>query len=176
MKRKIMAFIMAIAIMVPITVNASAAAGPQDAMPAREVTTTSSDTPILRAPEAPKEYMNLDTSSYTAKLRKLAATKGSYSLYYFSTSNGTIAFNGSVQAVGVTDPNSRSFTLTLYEFNTGTFVDSVDFSFTKEAEFKHAFNGLSKNKTYYFKFVNTSNTSSSGSRDISADIVVSNQK
>ena len=175
MKKRIMALLMAIGIMASITVSASAASMEQQEIHSdAETVVTQEDTPILRGPKPPTDFLNLDSNTYTARVKRLAATKGSYSIYNFSSSNGVIAFDGTVEASGTTNPDSRSFTIDLYEQGTGRWVDSIEFSFSDSADFSDSFTGLSANKTYYFKITNDSNTSTWGSRDLDAELTVSN--
>lgn len=126
----------------------------------------------------PTKYLNLAGSSYTATLIDLVANRGSYTLYYFTTSTGTISAKCNLERSGTTTNKNRTLRVSLYESSNGsTWTQSGT---SKSVSFSGAsvtstvtFNSLNKSKFYCLYFFNASSTNPADSYDISGKIVVS---
>lgn len=144
------------------------------------VVDTAVDTAVVepRAETPPTAYYNLSQQSgYTATLIDLAASKGSYTLYYFSTGSGRIFLKCDFIHSGTSEVTERSMKIVLYRMDPTTFVteeaDSCEFEYdTPPTTVRRMFSGLDANYFYYIRFVNTSNTSTGSGEDISANILI----
>lgn len=136
------------------------------------------DNEYARADKTPSEFHNLGGDNfYTGSLTDLAATKGSYTKYYFATGTGDIYVKMNLERSGTTSNKERSLSVKLFEKRTasagGTLVETKTVSFnTAEATRRVSFSGLDVNKFYYVYFYNGSGTSTGSSLDISCDITI----
>lgn len=132
-----------------------------------------------KASSPPSSFYNLggDVNYYVGELIDLAATKGSYTRYYFATSSGSIYLKLNLERSGTTTNKSRTLQIKLYEKATassnGVLLDTKTISFDTSPTIRRtSFSGLDPNKFYYLYFFNDSGTSASSSLDISAVAVV----
>lgn len=131
-----------------------------------------------RASSAPSELKNLGgDNSYSGSLIDLAATKGSYTKYYFATGTGNIYVKLDLERSGTTANKTRKLNVVLYEKSKatafGTEKDTKKVSFTEaEATKRVVFTGLDSDKFYYIYFYNDSSSSAGDSLDISGTILV----
>lgn len=144
--------------------------------PVYEVMTV--DDGISRSDKTPSSFYNLGGDNYyTGSLIDLAATRGSYTLYYFATGTGNIYVKMDLERSGTTTNKDRSLKIKLYEKSTalaaGTLVETKTVSFnTAEATRRVTFTGLDSNKFYYVYFYNASGSSSGSSLDISCTAII----
>lgn len=132
-----------------------------------------------RASADPSAFYNLsgDNNYYTAELIDLAASKGSYTRYYFATGTEHIYVKCDLMRSGTTTNLDRELKIHLYEKASATAVGTlivtrtVNFS-EAEVTARKIFYGLDAHKFYYIRFVNNSSTSSSSSYDISGTILI----
>lgn len=131
-----------------------------------------------RAKDTPSEFYNLGGDNYyEGSLIDLAATKGSYTKYYFATGTGKIYIKMDLERSGTTTNKERSLEIRLYEKSsataTGTLFDTRTVSFnTAEATKRVVFTGLDSNKFYYVYFYNTSGNSTGSSLDVSCTAII----
>lgn len=136
------------------------------------------DNGYARERTAPSSFYNLGGNNYyTGELIDLAATRGSYTLYYFATGTGNIYVKMNLERSGTTTGRERELQVKLYEKNsasaTGALVSTKIISFdTAEATRRAVFSGLDVNKFYYIYFYNSSSDSSCSSLDISGQITI----
>lgn len=131
-----------------------------------------------RASSAPSSFYNLGgDNNYTATLIDLAASKGSYTKYYFATSTGNIYLRCSLERSGTTTDKNRYLIIYLYEkadaTSSGKLLKTETIHFkTAETTIHKSFTELDTNKFYYIRFYNNSSTDSGSSLDISGTILV----
>lgn len=168
----ILMFIIALSTCIP---SASAA----DTPPVYDEVISTGDTPggNMRAANPPYQYRNLSAQAYTAKLLDLAATKGSYTVYYFSTSTGAIHLSCYLERSGTTVQDGRILEARLYNYDTGRYVTSRTFGFTgPTANYTSFFSGLDVNTHYYIYFYNASSTDVASEKAVSGTIVISESR
>ena len=128
--------------------------------------------------DRPSNYWNLSGGNYTGYLIDLAATKGSFTKYYFTTGTGKIYLRCNLERSGTTTNKERTLRIELYEKEAassyGSLVDSRTVNFeSSEVSVNRIFYGLDTNKFYFIRFVNESGTTSGSSLDISGTIIFS---
>lgn len=173
--KKVFAVVMAAAML--LTCGGITAFAAEPSGPVYE-TIVGGDDANLRASTAPSSFYNLGgNNNYTATLIDLAATRGSYTMYYFATGTGKIYLKCDLVRSGTTTNTNREMKVYLYEKATassaGTLKSTATISFSSaEYTVRKSFTGLDSNKFYYLRFYNSSDTSASSSRDISGSILV----
>lgn len=151
---------------------------------AAEMGSGSVSVPIIReedsiqASSAPKDFKNLGgANSYTATLIDLAASRSSFTKYYFATGTGKIYLKCDLERSGTTSNKDRQLTVKLYRkdkaSSSGVLAQTKTINFSEaEVTKRISFTGLDCNKFYYIEFKNSSASYPSCSRDISASILV----
>lgn len=171
MKKRFLSLGMAIVMMLSLCVTAFAAPCALE-VPLGD-NPPSSITPYASTP--PTNHKNLGTATaYKATLTDLAASKSSYTLYYFSTPTGKIYLNCDLRASGTTDPLDRELDILLYDFD-GFLIDSKTVEFNDRISApssRRIFANLDPDQFYYIKFRNSSGTSIRDHLDISGTILI----
>lgn len=130
-----------------------------------------------RAANPPTTHHNLSNKDYIAVLQDLAASKGSYTKCYYTTSTKQIELTCSLQRSGTTSTLTRELEIRLYErkkdetsFN---YVNSQNVTFSTDVTRTVSFTNLDNDNFYYFRFVNNSSNNPADKLDISGSIVIS---
>ena len=132
----------------------------------------------LRLAEPPREYKNLGGSNnYTANIVDLAAARGTYTKYYFTTSTGKIYVKTDLVRSGTTATVDRKLEVRLYEKATASSIGSIkktetiEFD-TSEVTERVSFTGLDVDKFYYISFFNVSSTNAGSRLDMSGTALI----
>lgn len=131
----------------------------------------------MRAPNPPTTHHNLSDRSYVAELYDLAASKGSFTLYYFTTSTKKISLYCDLLRSGSTQKLTRKLEIRLYEKNANEtsyhYLKSKNVEFTADFVTTVDFTSLNNDNFYYIRFVNNSSDDPADSLDISGKITIS---
>lgn len=173
MKKQLLAFILTLCIVINVFTPTAFAA---DNSPLIDEVIAIGDIPNenTRVAYPPSSYRNLSAKPYGAKLEDLAAAKGSYTKFFFSTSTGEIHLDCNLERSGTTVQDGRVLEARLYKYETGQRVATRTFVFTgPTAHYTSFFSGLDVNSHYYIYFYNASSTDVASEKAISGTITVS---
>lgn len=131
----------------------------------------------VRASNPPTTHHNLSGDDYVATLDELAASKGSYTICYFTTATKKINLECSLLRSGTTQNLTRKLEIRLYEKYAGAtsyhYLKSENLEFTTDVTETVTFDKLGNNNFYYIRFVNNSSDDPADNLDISGTITIS---
>lgn len=131
----------------------------------------------MRASDPPTTHHNLSSDDYTAILDELAASKGSYTICYFTTATKKINLDYDLLRAGTTQNLNRKLEIRLYEKYAGAssyhYLKSENVEFTTDTTGTVTFDSLGNNNFYYIRFVNNSSDDPADNLDISGTITIS---
>lgn len=131
----------------------------------------------MRAPNPPTTHHNLSSKDYTAILDELAASKGSYTICYFTTATKKINLDYELLRSGTTQNLNRKLEIQLYEKYASAssyhYLKSENIEFTTDVKGTVTFDGLGNNNFYYIRFINRSSDDPADNLDISGTITIS---
>ena len=173
--KKLLATILGVAICFSlICSSASASSTGEITGPIYDVLNTNIST---RGATIPTQHYNLgEDNKYTARIVDLAANRGTYTNYYFSTPTGYLYFDIDLIHSGTTTTLYRELTLEIYKLNSdysGTLVQTWSLHYNGLTMSAYPFfSGFDPHLFYYVLFRNTSSTNANSSMDISGTIVI----
>ena len=166
MKKRFMALCTAIFMFAALSISVSSQSIPQ----------FTADNPDYLVEETMTRGSKAPTSAttlpYYAKITDLAASKGTYTNYYFTTSSGTLKITGDLQSRGTGNIKARAYQIDLYNTSSTAVYDSYSGEFSESGTVSCTFRNLDKSKNWYIKFRNISDSAASTSKDISGNLTI----
>lgn len=131
----------------------------------------------VRASDPPTTHHNLSSKDYIATLDELAASKGCYTICYFTTATEEINLECNLLRSGTTQNLTRKLEIRLYEkyadANSYHYLKSKNVEFATDVTEPVTFDNLGNNNFYYIRFVNKSSDDPADNLDISGTITIS---
>ena len=171
-------FLMALAIVMSLNILMLPAAAAEGPSPVDQVIIGGDDlNDNVRASNPPTTHHNLSSKDYVATLDELAASKGSYTICYFTTATEEINLECDLLRSGTTQNLTRKLEIRLYEKYAGAtsyhYLKSKNLEFTTDVTETVKFDNLGNNNFYYIRFVNKSYDDPADNLDISGTITIS---
>lgn len=171
-------FLLALAIVMSLNIFMLPASAAENTNPVVQVIVGGDDmNDNARASNPPTKHHNLSSADYIATLDELAASKGSYTICYFTTATETINLECNLLRSGTTQNLNRELEIKLYEkYANGTSYHLLDLktvNFTTDVTKTVTFDDLGSNNFYYIRFVNKSSEDPADNLDISGTITIS---
>lgn len=167
-------FSLALAIIIGLNMLGVSVFAAETQGPVVQVIVGGDDMNNMRASNPPTTHHNLSGGDYTAVLEELAASRGSYTICYFTTATKKINLDYELLRSGTTQTLERKLEIRLYEKYAGDnsyhYLKSKYVNFTTDVSDTVTFDGLGVNNFYYIRFVNNSSKDPADNLDISGEI------